>query len=269
MRPGEEVVSAAGAFVVYQLATQAAGGTNVVVPMRDHTHDLPAMAAAVTPRTRMVFIANPNNPTGTWVARARGRAFPGRPARRGDRCLRRGLLRIRRPPDLPGHPAARAGRTAGLLPAHLLQGLRHRRSAHRVPRRPAGVRRRNEQGPRTLQHEPPGAGGGPRRSRRRAPPAARGSAEPAGARAARRRNSRRSGWTSSPPRRTSCSSACAATAAPCTRNSCAAGSSSVRSATTAIRGTCGSPWGCPSENDRLLAALREALRGRPGELADR
>ncbi len=68
MRPGEEVVSAAGAFVVYQLATQAAGGTNVVVPMRAHTHDLPAMAAAVTPRTRMVFIANPNNPTGTWVS---------------------------------------------------------------------------------------------------------------------------------------------------------------------------------------------------------
>jgi histidinol-phosphate aminotransferase len=67
LRPGEEVVSAAGAFVVYQLATQAAGGTNVVVPMRDHTHDLPAMAAAVTPRTRLVFVANPNNPTGTWV----------------------------------------------------------------------------------------------------------------------------------------------------------------------------------------------------------
>jgi histidinol-phosphate aminotransferase len=38
------------------------------VPMREHTHDLPAMAAAVTPRTRLVFIANPNNPTGTWVA---------------------------------------------------------------------------------------------------------------------------------------------------------------------------------------------------------
>lgn len=67
LRPGEEVVSAAGAFVVYQLATQAAGGTNVVVPMRDHTHDLPAMAAACTTRTRLVFVANPNNPTGTWV----------------------------------------------------------------------------------------------------------------------------------------------------------------------------------------------------------
>jgi histidinol-phosphate aminotransferase len=80
LRPGEEVVSAAGAFVVYQLATQAAGGTNVVVPMRDHTHDLPAMAAAVTPRTRMVFIANPNNPTGTWVAeRAVERFMAGLP----------------------------------------------------------------------------------------------------------------------------------------------------------------------------------------------
>ncbi len=68
LRPGEEVVSAAGAFVVYQLATQAGGGTNVVVPMREHAHDLPAMVAAVTPRTRMVFVANPNNPTGTWVS---------------------------------------------------------------------------------------------------------------------------------------------------------------------------------------------------------
>jgi histidinol-phosphate aminotransferase len=67
LRPGEEVVSARGAFVVYQLATQAAGGVNVVVPMREHTHDLPAMAAAVTPRTRLVFVANPNNPTGTAV----------------------------------------------------------------------------------------------------------------------------------------------------------------------------------------------------------
>jgi histidinol-phosphate aminotransferase len=67
LRPGEKVVSAAGAFVVYQLAAQAAGGVNVVVPMRDHAHDLPAMAAAVTPDTRLVFVANPNNPTGTWV----------------------------------------------------------------------------------------------------------------------------------------------------------------------------------------------------------
>ncbi len=69
LRPGEEVVSARGAFIVYLLVTQAAGGKNVVVPMKEDTHDLPAMATAVTERTRLVFIANPNNPTGTWVTR--------------------------------------------------------------------------------------------------------------------------------------------------------------------------------------------------------
>jgi histidinol-phosphate aminotransferase len=69
LRPGEEVVSARGAFVVYFLVTQAAGGRNVMVPMKNHTHDLEAMAAAVTDRTRLVFVANPNNPTGTWVNR--------------------------------------------------------------------------------------------------------------------------------------------------------------------------------------------------------
>jgi histidinol-phosphate aminotransferase len=70
LRPGEEVVSARGAFIVYQLVTQAAGGKNIVVPMREDIHDLHAMAKAVTERTRLVFVANPNNPTGTWVTRA-------------------------------------------------------------------------------------------------------------------------------------------------------------------------------------------------------
>ena len=70
LRPGEEVVSARGAFIVYVLITQAAGGTNVVVPMKNDAHDLPAMARAVTERTRLVFIANPNNPTGTWVTKS-------------------------------------------------------------------------------------------------------------------------------------------------------------------------------------------------------
>ena len=69
LRPGEEVISARGAFIVYVLITQAAGGTNVVVPMKNDTHDLSAMAKAVTDRTRLIFIANPNNPTGTWVTR--------------------------------------------------------------------------------------------------------------------------------------------------------------------------------------------------------
>ena len=63
--PGTEVIYSRYAFAVYPLATLAAGATCVEVADRDWGHDLDAMAAAVTDRTRLIFIANPNNPTGT------------------------------------------------------------------------------------------------------------------------------------------------------------------------------------------------------------
>jgi len=67
--PGDEVVYARRAFIVYALATQAAGATVVAVPESDGlTHDLDAMAAAVTDKTKVVCIANPNNPTGTLLS---------------------------------------------------------------------------------------------------------------------------------------------------------------------------------------------------------
>ncbi len=66
--PGQKTVYARHAFVVYPLATQARGAIGIEVPpTADLGHDLPAMAAAITPDTRIVFIANPNNPTGTWL----------------------------------------------------------------------------------------------------------------------------------------------------------------------------------------------------------
>ncbi len=64
--PGERVVFSQYAFAVYPLATQAVGGEAVVVPARDWGHDLPAMARAAR-GAKLVFVANPNNPTGTWV----------------------------------------------------------------------------------------------------------------------------------------------------------------------------------------------------------
>jgi histidinol-phosphate aminotransferase len=67
LRPGDEAIYAAHAFAVYPLATRARGATGVEVPARDYGHDLARMRAAVTPRTRIVFVANPNNPTGTFV----------------------------------------------------------------------------------------------------------------------------------------------------------------------------------------------------------
>lgn len=67
--PQHEVVFSEHAFAVYPIVTQAVGARPVVVPARDWGHDLDAMAAAITPATRLVFIANPNNPTGTWIER--------------------------------------------------------------------------------------------------------------------------------------------------------------------------------------------------------
>jgi histidinol-phosphate aminotransferase len=66
----EHVVFGEPAFVVYRLACLAHGVPFTAVPLDDgQVHDLPAMAAAITPATRIVFIANPNNPTGTYVGR--------------------------------------------------------------------------------------------------------------------------------------------------------------------------------------------------------
>ena len=62
-----EVVYSAYAFAVYALVTQAVGAAAVVTPACEWGHDLNAMLRAVTERTRLVFIANPNNPTGSWV----------------------------------------------------------------------------------------------------------------------------------------------------------------------------------------------------------
>jgi histidinol-phosphate aminotransferase len=68
LRPGDHAVYSRHAFAVYPLAVQARGATGIEVPACDYGHDLPAMRAAITPATRVVFVANPNNPTGTWIA---------------------------------------------------------------------------------------------------------------------------------------------------------------------------------------------------------
>jgi histidinol-phosphate aminotransferase len=67
LAPGLAAIYSQHAFAVYPLAVQAAGATGIEVPARDYGHDLAAIRRAVTTGTRLVFIANPNNPTGTLV----------------------------------------------------------------------------------------------------------------------------------------------------------------------------------------------------------
>jgi histidinol-phosphate aminotransferase len=75
LMPGDEAVYAAQAFVVYDMVTQLTGATKVIVPLKNLTHDLEAMRLAVTPRTKIVFLGNPNNPTGTAAPPAAVEAF--------------------------------------------------------------------------------------------------------------------------------------------------------------------------------------------------
>jgi histidinol-phosphate aminotransferase len=75
LSPGDEVVVSRHAFAVYGLMAQLFGARTIEVPDPGFRHDLSAMVAAVTPRTRQVFIANPNNPTGTMVNESEIRLF--------------------------------------------------------------------------------------------------------------------------------------------------------------------------------------------------
>jgi len=69
LRPGDEAVVPHPSFVVYPMIVQAAGGVRVMVMLKDFRLDLDAMARAITPMTKIVFVANPNNPTATIVTR--------------------------------------------------------------------------------------------------------------------------------------------------------------------------------------------------------
>ncbi|RUO22325.1 histidinol-phosphate transaminase [Aliidiomarina iranensis] len=70
-----EVIFSQHAFMVYPLVTKAIGAKPVAVPAKDYGHDLDAMLAAITDKTRMIFVANPNNPTGTFLTTEALQAF--------------------------------------------------------------------------------------------------------------------------------------------------------------------------------------------------
>jgi histidinol-phosphate aminotransferase len=69
LAPGDDVVVSQFCFAIYPIVAKMFGANLVIVPTKDYGHDLPAMLKAITPKTRIVFVANPNNPTGTLAPR--------------------------------------------------------------------------------------------------------------------------------------------------------------------------------------------------------
>ena len=78
LSPGDEAVMAEHTFVIYKMEVQAAHGVAVEVPQKKWHHDLSAMVAAITGKTRLLFVCNPNNPTGTMSSRSEVAALMAR-----------------------------------------------------------------------------------------------------------------------------------------------------------------------------------------------
>src|SRR5262245_7535197 len=129
MRPGDEAVVPHPSFVVYPMIVQAVGGVRVMVMLRDYRLDLEAMARAITPTTKVVFIANPNNPTATIVTRDEVAHFMARVPERTIVVFDEAYTEFAQGPDFPDVLAyVREGRKVLVLrtfsKANSLAGLR-------------------------------------------------------------------------------------------------------------------------------------------------
>ena len=74
----DQVIFSQHAFAIYGLVTTVQGGESIIVPAKNYGHDLDAMAAAINDKTRLMFVTNPNNPTGTWLTRTEIKHFMGK-----------------------------------------------------------------------------------------------------------------------------------------------------------------------------------------------
>ena len=209
--PGDEIVCGWPSFPSYVIDAVKLGAVPVKVPLRDHRYDLDAMLEAITPRTNLVYVCHPNNPTGTMNTRAELDAFLDRvPGSRPGRD-RPGLPRVRRRPGVPGCDRgvlSSAGRPVAVLRTfskiYGLAGLRvgYMVAPPAVVTAANKVKRAFDVSTRPRRRRRSRASTTPRRSP--APAAERGVARPARRRSSKRLDSRPPGRrspTSSTPRR--------------------------------------------------------------------
>jgi histidinol-phosphate aminotransferase len=129
LRPGDEAVVPHPSFPVYPATVQAAGGVRVMVMLKEFRLDLEAMARAITPMTKMVFVANPNNPTATIVTRDEVEHFMARVPERTIVVFDEAYIEFAMGPDFPDTISlVKQGRKAVVLrtfsKASSLAGLR-------------------------------------------------------------------------------------------------------------------------------------------------
>jgi len=101
---GDEAVISQQTFAIYQIALQACDRRFTAVPLREHRYDLSAMAAALTPHTKMCFIANPDNPNGTYVKKGELEAFLQRVPRNCLTVLDEAYFEFAHGPQFPDYP---------------------------------------------------------------------------------------------------------------------------------------------------------------------
>ncbi len=160
LSPPDHVVVSASAFMQYRLAAQLMGASVTSVPLKDMKHDLMGMVAATTNRTKMVFIANPNNPTGTYNTRQEVDAFLSALSPRvlpvfDEAYYDYAAVNADYPSMLDNFERNRPDGGA----AHVLENLRARGAARRLRRRARSVRHRDGQDPPAVQRVDSGASG--------------------------------------------------------------------------------------------------------------
>ena len=163
------------------------------VPLREHRYDLEAMLEAVGPRTKLVYVCHPNNPTGTMNTRAELDAYFDAVPEHVLTRPRPGLLRVHRRSGLRGRARVRQGRPQGGRAADVLEDLRAGRAPGRLRGRPGRARDGDREGAPRLRRQlgrPGRCAGEPRRTGRAGAPAQRerGRARPARADPARARS---------------------------------------------------------------------------------